>query len=123
MPKNYIQVELGGKMRGLKFNLGTLKHIGEITGEDPFAFSVNIKEYAQFMKDLGIIIYAGLLSNAQSKKIEPDFNFEEANRWALELENIQDALTIVSGYHSAFQVTPISREGDKDTQPEAAEVD
>jgi hypothetical protein len=119
---NYLQVQLGGEKRGLKFNLGTLRHIGAITGQDPFAFAINIKEYSNFIEDLGTIIYAGLLSNCDSKKVAPDFSQEDARRWADELDNMSEALSIIAAFHNAFKVEVVSQEGNADTQLAATNV-
>ena len=65
---SYVQIEIGGKLRGLKFNQLSLeeytKHVG--TGN---ASAI----YATF--------YAGLVGNCYVKQEEPDFTFEEVTEW------------------------------------------
>ena len=65
---NYIQIEIGGKLRGLKFNQLSLeeytKHVGTGTSS---------AIYATF--------YAGLVGNCYVKQEEPDFTFEEVTDW------------------------------------------
>ena len=65
---NYIQIEIGGKLRGLKFNQLSLevytKHVG--TG-------MSSAIYATF--------YAGLVGNCYVKQEEPDFTFEDVTDW------------------------------------------
>lgn len=116
MMKTYIQVNLGGQLRGLKFNLGTLRHIGDITGNDPFKFIVNVSEYDPFMKDFRVIVYAGLLSNYDSMKREPEFTQEEVRVWVDEIDNMREALRIVNAFSEAYKTESVSGEGDEDTQ-------
>ena len=71
---NYIQIEIGGKLRGLKFNQLALEVYNEnIDYERPMASAV----YATF--------YAGLLGNCYVKKVEPDFTFEQVTDWVDEI--------------------------------------
>jgi hypothetical protein len=116
MTKNYIQATLGGQKMGLKFNLGTLKHIGDITGADPLGFSVR-SEF--FVQDLTVIVYAGLLSNAQSKKEEPGFTKEDVEGWVSEIENMGEAVAIVTAFTNAYKVE-VSGEETADTRGQKA---
>jgi hypothetical protein len=118
MSKNYIQADLGGAKRGLKFNLGTLRHIGDITGADPLGFSVRSEN---FVRDLSVIVYAAMLSNCDSKQSEPDFTQSDVDRWVGEIEDMNEALAIVTAFHNAYKVE-VSGEEAKDTRGRAAAV-
>ncbi len=69
----YIQIELGGKPRGLKFNMAAndelvvrvASHKGRVS-ETQMAYDV---------------VYCGLLGNAVAKDIEPDFTYEDVTEW------------------------------------------
>ena len=72
---SYIQINIGGKDRGLKFNQLSLevytKHI------DYNNAVVTSTIYATF--------YAGLIGNCYVKKEEPDFTFEDVTNWVDEI--------------------------------------
>jgi hypothetical protein len=71
---NYIQIEIGGKLRGLKFNQLALEVYNKnIDFERPMASAI----YATF--------YAGLLGNCYVKREEPDFTFEQVTDWVDEI--------------------------------------
>lgn len=71
---NYIQIEIGGKLRGLKFNQLSLEVYNKaIDYERPMASAI----YGTF--------YAGLVGNCYAKKEEQDFTFEEVTDWVDEL--------------------------------------
>jgi hypothetical protein len=118
MSKNYIQAVLGKEKRGLKFNLGTLRHIGDITGTDPLGFSVRSEN---FVRDLSVIVYAGMLSNYESKQQDPDFTQKDVDRWVGEIEDMNEAISIVTAFHNAYKVE-VSGEEAKDTRGGAAQV-
>ena len=69
---NYIQVEIGGRLRGLKFNQLSLE---EYTKHVRIGTASAI--YATF--------FAGLMGNCYVKNEEPDFTFEEVCDWVDEL--------------------------------------
>ena len=72
---SYTQIEIGGKLRGLKFNQEALelfvKHI------DWLNQTAASEVYAGF--------YGGLVANARVKREEVDFNFENVCDWVDEL--------------------------------------
>jgi hypothetical protein len=118
MALNYIQVELGGEKRGLKYGLGALKHIKNLTSADPFALTAkgasdNIEDQIEFA---AIVFYAGLLSNCDSKKQEPDFTIEDVTRW---VEEMPTGLIkhVVEFFGDAYKTdSPASLEGSADTR-------
>lgn len=74
---SYVQVEIGGKLRGLKFNqmadVEYLVKVGKNT--NPVAST-----YA--------MVWAGLISNCYAKAEEVDFTFEQVCDWC---EKVTDA--------------------------------
>lgn len=99
---NYIKVKLGGKERGLKYNMGALRHLGEITQSDPLDFT-NVADPLKQFDFVKSIVHAGLLANADSKKSEPDFNEKEVIEWVSEL-SAQEAAIITSAFAKAYAV-------------------
>lgn len=71
---NYIQVNIGGKDRGLKFNQMALE-----------VFNKNIDDKAPMSSSIYATFYAGLVGNCYVKKEEPDFTFEDVTDWVDEL--------------------------------------
>jgi hypothetical protein len=65
---SYIQIEIGGKQRGLKFNQLSLETYTKNVGNE-----VSTAIYATF--------YAGLIGNCYAKQEEPDFTFEDVTDW------------------------------------------
>lgn len=65
---NYIQVNIGGKDRGLKFNQLALEEYTKNVG-----LSTATAIYATF--------YAGLMGNCYVKQEDPDFTFEQVCDW------------------------------------------
>lgn len=113
-----MPLELGGKVRGLKFNIGTLKCLGEITGQDPLKFKAESDNFSDLLPYTIKIIHAALLANCMSKKETPDFTAEEVEEWATELSGF-DLTEIISCYNGIFTPPKPSANGEvsKDTQP------
>lgn len=84
---SYIQIELGGKLRGLKFNMFALE---EYTKRIGIALNYAIK--ANKNKDIEDVslsqatlvyacVYSGLIGNYYAKEIDQDFTFEDVTDW------------------------------------------
>jgi len=72
--ENYIEIEIGGKLRGWLFNnLAYRSFISTIGGKDYFSVAPCA------------MLYAGLYSNAIIKEIPVDFTFGKVCEWADEL--------------------------------------
>lgn len=99
---NYIKVKLGGKERGLKFNMGALRHLGEITQSDPLDFT-NVADPLKQFDFVKAIVHAGLLANADSKKSEPDFSDNDVIDWVSEL-SAQEAAEITQFFAKCYAV-------------------
>lgn len=67
---SYIQVEIGGKQRGLKFN-----QMAVITMTKYLDFENLAATYGY------ALVYAGLVANCYVKREEPDFTFEQVCDW------------------------------------------
>lgn len=72
---SYIQIEIGGKLRGLKFNQMALEIFVLNLSDDGFTSST---VYAMF--------YAGLKANCYQKQEEADFTFSDVVDWVEEVE-------------------------------------
>jgi hypothetical protein len=112
MSKNYIQVELGGKLRGLKFNMGTLRILGELTETDPLKLTTDASEVKTLYGYLKNIVYASLQSNCLNKKEVVDFSEQDVQSWVDELE-YSDSLTILTAFGKAYNT---EKEGNDNTQ-------
>lgn len=77
---SYIQIEIGGRLRGLKFNRGAYVIF---TQSVDFEFFVATYAYG--------FVYAGLMGNCYVKREDPDFTFEQVCEWvdALPIEVLQ----------------------------------
>lgn len=93
----YIQVNIGGKDRGLKFNQMSME-----------VFTKNLDESAPKASSIYATFYAGLLGNCYVKKEEPDFTFEDVTNWVDELYET-DKETIIK-VCDAWEKTNIFRE-------------
>lgn len=116
---NYMSLEIGGKVRGLKFNVGTLKCLGDIiNGEDPLKFKAQSDNFADILPYATKIAHAAMLSNCLSKKEAPDFTAEDVEQWVNDLSGF-DLTTIINNYNGIFNQPKSSANGEvgKDTQP------
>jgi hypothetical protein len=114
MSKNYINLDLGGEKRGIKFSMGTLEHLESITGEDPYKFAIRTDNVKDFLRDATIVIYAGLLSNSDAKREEPQYTKEDVSTWVRDL-GFSEIMSILQVYQKAYSSTA-SQEGGTDTQ-------
>jgi hypothetical protein len=89
---SYLQLELGGKLRGLKFNQLAIEIIS--THNDN---STN----SGFMYAM---IYGGLMGNSYVKREEPDYTFEEVCDWVDTMENKAEAMSKVTDVLTSTQV-------------------
>jgi hypothetical protein len=116
MLKNYMTLKLGGQVRGLKFNIGTLKCLRDITGIDPLAYKAESDTFQDLLPYATKIMHAALLSNCLSKKEQPDFRDEDVSVWVDEL-SVAELTEVIAHYNSIF-TTKLSANGEvgKDTQ-------
>jgi hypothetical protein len=89
---SYLQLELGGKLRGLKFNQLAIEVIS--THNDTGTQSAFM--YA--------MIYGGLMGNSYVKREEPDYTFEDVCDWVDVMENKAEAVGKVTDVLTSTQV-------------------
>lgn len=109
--KNYLQLELGGKLRGLKFNIGTLHFIQELTGTDPFEFQAASTSFNDLIPYVTHIVHAALLSNCASKKEDPDFTGQNVDEWVNDM-NVPILTDIVALYNAIIAVPKATANGE-----------
>lgn len=100
-----MQLPLGGKQRGLKFNMGTLKFIGELTGGNPLNFNVDTNDLSGIYNTAKTIIHAALLSNCLSKRENADFDAEDVDAWVSEL-SMHESTAVLNAFAAANQSEP-----------------
>lgn len=88
---SYVQIEIGGKLRGLKFN-----KMAQLTLQDKI-------QVGNLMSGIYALIYAGLTANDYVKGIELDYTFENVCDWADDLKDeellkIQEAYQLTEAY-------------------------
>lgn len=112
-----MTLELGGKVRGLKFNIGTLKYLRDVTGIDPMEYKAESNSFAEILPYATNILHAALLSNCLSKKEEPDFTAEDVTIWVDEL-TAGDLTGVILKYNEIFVAPNTQANGEvgKDTQ-------
>lgn len=105
----YIQVNIGGKDRGLKFNQMALE-----------VFTKNLDENAVKSSTIYATFYAGLVGNCYAKREEPDFTFEDVVDWVDELyETDKEAIVKVC---NAWEETNVFREWLKEFQEKVSTI-
>lgn len=89
---SYLQIKIGGKLRGLKFNQLAIEVISQYNNSGTNTGFV----YA--------MIYGGLRGNSYVKNEEPDYTFENVCDWIDELENKNEVITLVSNTMTETQI-------------------
>lgn len=93
---NYIQIEIGGQLRGLKFNQGAHVEI-QTTIEKAKANNDIFNSYAVF--------YGGLIGNCFVKGVEPDFTFEDVCDWCDKIKT-EDVISVLNCYKDSLPAIP-----------------
>ena len=65
----YIEIEIGGKPIGLRFNMYAIEQFDSVKGNNSYT------------KNLTTIVYAGLLGDCFAKQSEPAVSFGDVNEW------------------------------------------
>lgn len=95
----YIQIELGGMNRGLKFgNRALLSVMQKHKVDQGISFSFEL---------LVDLIYHALLNNCQVKKVEPDFTYTEVENWTDEMP-MDKLLEIFNTFQGSFQTPAVA---------------
>lgn len=77
---NYIQKEIGGKLRGLKFNrMADAEYFKRVGNNENSIFKAHC------------MIWSAMVANCYVKGIEVDFTFEETSDWCEELPDAEQA--------------------------------
>lgn len=75
-----MQIKIGGKLRGLKFNQTTFELFALNATFEDSSITNSTMMYATF--------YGALVSNVYAKRQEQDFTFENVVDWVDELDNV-----------------------------------
>lgn len=81
---SYLQIEIGGKLRGLKFNqlaIEILSTFNDTNTSSAFMYAM---------------VYGGLRGNSYVKREEPDYTFENVCDWCDDLENKDETILLIS---------------------------
>lgn len=92
---SYIQIELGGQTRGLKFNQGA----NEIYWRE---IRLDLDTEAG---EVYAIFYAGLRGNCIAKRIEADFTMENVQDWVDELYLTDEGKKVIRDVAAVFTET------------------
>jgi hypothetical protein len=113
----YLQYEIGGQKRGLKFDIGTLKCLEKLYNVDPFNFKAESNSMADLLPYATKIVHAGLVRNCEAKKEAVDFPFEQVDEWISEMD-LPTLTDIANAYNEIFarKVPSANGEVGKDTQ-------
>lgn len=85
---SYVQIEIGGKVRGLKFN-----QMADIE------YQVKVGKQTNPIAHTYSMVWAGLIANCFVKSEEPDFTFEDVCEWCATVKD-EDFLKILEAYKS-----------------------
>ena len=109
---SYIQINIGGQDRGLKFNQGAHIMFTDLVDRD------NIKASAGYA-----LIYSGLWANCFVKRLEPDFTFEQVCDWCetLDEKTYMDVLECYKKTQSYQKDIPESADDDLKKNNEVTE--
>lgn len=106
-----MSLQLGGKARGLKFNIGTLQKLKEVYDVDPLNWKSEGTTWDNVFPYGVKILHAALLSNCMSKKEEPDFTQENVEEWALEL-SAGDLTEVINSYNRIWSTSKEKANGE-----------
>lgn len=101
---SYIQKEIGGKLRGLKFNQYAIVTMAKYVDLNDYAATAG---YA--------MVYAGLKANLFVKREEADFTFEQVCDWFDALSE-QDVLDILVVFQETQVYKALIAKSDKDDE-------
>lgn len=92
---SYIQIDIGGKTRGLKFNQLAIELINQYN---------DLQSTSAFVYAM---IYGGLRGNSYVKREEPDYTFENVCDW---VDGLKDKANIISQISKAMTETELWKE-------------
>lgn len=100
---SYVQIEIGGKLRGLKFNQMAVVILAQKVDHENYAATGN---YA--------MVYGGLKANCYVKGEEPDFTFEDVCDWVDSL-SAEDLIKIDAALMEAESYKKLVDQSKKET--------
>lgn len=104
---SYIQVNIGGKERGLKFNQLAIELMSQYNDSNTTTGFI----YA--------MVYAGLRGSTYVKREEPDYTFEQVCDWVDELENKEKVVNDISAVLTETQIwKQLVKKGEEVTEDE-----
>lgn len=114
----YLNYEIGGEKRGLKYDIGTLKCFQDLYGIDPFEFRIESNQFGELFPFALKIFHAGLVRNAVIKKEAFTLSVEQVEELASELD-IPTLTDIVNEWNGIMtrKIPSANGEVSKDTQP------
>lgn len=110
---SYLQLEIGGKKRGLKFNQMALMTMSQHLDYDNLAATYG---YA--------LVYAGLKANCYIKREEPDFDFEQCCDWVEQLSyddimKVKECFESTQSFKALTQATAEAQEPQTKKKPKS----
>ena len=107
----YIQADILGRKRGIKFGMIAVQQIGLELGKLGKVFGDNSIDLAA----LPIIIYWGLYNNCYIKREDPDFTFEDVSDFVDENVSNPDIFTpILQAFYDSKFIAPKAEESGKE---------
>ncbi len=91
---NYIQIEIGGQLRGWKVNQMTIEVWSKSLNENAFNSSSNYGA-----------VYGGLIANCYAKQVDPDFTYEQVCDWVDELNLTDKGIAVMATIKEAFEAS------------------
>jgi hypothetical protein len=113
----YLNIEISGEKRGLKFDIGTLKCFQKLYDIDPFEYRTESTKFEVLFPFVLKIFHAALYRNAMIKKEPFDYSSEQVEELAEELD-IPTLEVIANNWNDILRHKTPSANGEvgKDTQ-------
>ena len=78
--RGFVEIEVGGKKRPLKFSYNTFADISDRHGT-PLSVAMNLDSDTMTASQLRTLIWSGLVHGAKESGVKVDFSIEEAGEW------------------------------------------
>jgi hypothetical protein len=98
-------LEIGGKERGLSFNVNTLEFLQTELAIDPLAYKAESTAWKDLLPYVVNIIYVAMLSYCKSKKQDVDFTLDQVKEWTGELSGAEIS-KIATMWNTQFNEIP-----------------
>lgn len=97
MSNGYIQISIGGRLRGIKFGMLAVEQLLTASAKDK-----DRNGEINPTKTAYKLIYFGLLNNCEVKNIEPDFDLENVCDWVDDLAASSEGKQILEKVTETF---------------------